>query len=78
MLQRHQLRAYDALHLVYAPAIREAITCQQLSGPVFMAADDALLAVAAAKGSTVDNPLQYPRENRERLESLRIDASILG
>src|SRR5215813_11140453 len=43
LLQRHPLRAYDALHLACALAIREAITRQQLSVPAFVAADDALL-----------------------------------
>jgi len=60
LLQRHPLRAYDALHLACALAVREAITRQQLSVPVFVAADDALLAAAAAEGFPVDNPLQHP------------------
>jgi uncharacterized protein len=60
LLHRHPLRAYDALHLVCALAVREAITRQQLSEPVFVAADDALLAAAAAEGFPVDNPLQHP------------------
>jgi predicted nucleic acid-binding protein len=60
LLQRHPLRAYDALHLACALAVREAIDHQQLSIPVFAAADDALLAAAAAEGFSVDNPLQHP------------------
>ena len=60
LLQRHPLRAYDALHLACALAVREAITRQQLSGPVFVAADEALLAAATAEGFPVDNPLQHP------------------
>jgi predicted nucleic acid-binding protein len=59
LLHRHPLRAYDALHLACALAVREAITRQQLSGPVFVAADDALLAAAVAEGFPVDNPLQH-------------------
>jgi uncharacterized protein len=59
LLQRHPLRAYDALHLACALAVREAITRQQLSVPVFVAADDTLLAAAAAEGFPVDNPLQH-------------------
>jgi uncharacterized protein len=77
-LHRHPLRAYEALHLACALAVREAITRQQLSGLVFVAADDALLAAAAAEGFPVDNPLQHPRENRERLESLRLDPPVRG
>jgi uncharacterized protein len=60
LLHRHPLRAYDALHLACALAVREAITREQLSGPVFVAADDALLAAAAAEGFPVDNLLQHP------------------
>jgi uncharacterized protein len=60
LLHKHPLRAYDALHLACALAVREAITRQQLSEPVFAAADDALLAAAAAEGFPVDNPLQHP------------------
>jgi predicted nucleic acid-binding protein len=59
LLHRHPLRAYDALHLACALAVREAIMRQQLSVPVFVAADDALLAAAAAEGFPVDNPLQH-------------------
>jgi len=60
LLQRHPLRAYDALHLACALAVREAITRQQLSVPIFVAADDALLVAAAAEGFPIDNPLQHP------------------
>jgi uncharacterized protein len=60
LLQKHPLRAYDALHLGCALSVREAIERQQLSVPVFVAADDALLAAAAAEGFPVDNPLQHP------------------
>jgi uncharacterized protein len=60
LLQKHALRAYDALHVAWAMAVREAIERQQLSVPVFVAADDALLTVAAAEGFPVDNPLQHP------------------
>jgi uncharacterized protein len=60
LLHEHPLRAYDALHLACALAVREAIERQQLSIPVFVAADDALLAAAAAERFPVDNPLQHP------------------
>jgi uncharacterized protein len=59
LLQRHPLRAYDALHLACAQAVREVIEQLQLSVPVFIAADDTLLAAAAAEGFPVDNPLQH-------------------
>lgn len=60
MLQRHLLRADDALHLACTLAVREAIERQQLSVLVFVAADNALLAAAVAEGFPVDNPLQHP------------------
>lgn len=60
LLQRHPLRAYDALHLACALAIREAIAQQQLSAPMFVAADDTLLVAAVAEGFPVANPLQHP------------------
>jgi predicted nucleic acid-binding protein len=60
LLQRHPLRAYDALHLACALAVREAIEHQQLSVPVFVAADDTPLVAAAAEGFPADNPLQHP------------------
>src|SRR5919108_1041696 len=47
LLHRHPLRAYDALHLACALAVREAIAQQQLAGLVFVGADAALLAAAA-------------------------------
>ncbi len=59
VLQRHPLRAYDSLHLACAQAVREILAGQELSVPVFVAADDALLAAAAAEGFAVDNPLHY-------------------
>jgi predicted nucleic acid-binding protein len=60
LLQRHPLRAYDALHLACALAVREAIAQQELSVPVFVAADDTLLTAAAAEGFPADNPLLHP------------------
>jgi len=60
LLHRHPLRAHKARHLACALAVREAIEQQQLSIPVFVAADDALLAAAAAAGFPVDTPLQHP------------------
>ena len=60
LLQKHPLRAYDALHLACALAVRQVIEQQQLSAPVFIAADDTLLTAAVAEGFPVDNPLQHP------------------
>jgi len=59
VLQTHPLRAYDALHLACAQAVREVLENQELPGPIFVASDDTLLAAAAAEGFVVDNPLQH-------------------
>jgi predicted nucleic acid-binding protein len=60
LLHRHPLRAYDALHVACALAVREAIAPRQLAELVFVAADAALLTTAATEGSPVANPLQHP------------------
>ena len=59
LLHRHPLRAYDALHLACALAVREALAPPQLTGLVFVAADATLLTAAAAEGFPIDNPLQH-------------------
>jgi uncharacterized protein len=60
LVQAHPLRAYDALHLACALAVREALQPYGLPAPVFVTADDALLAAARAEGFPVANPLQHP------------------
>ena len=59
-VQAHPLRAYDALHLACAFAVRDTLQQYGLPVPVFVTADDALLAAARAEGFPVDNPLQHP------------------
>jgi predicted nucleic acid-binding protein len=60
LVQAHPLRAYDALHLACAVAVREALQPYGLPAPVFVTADAALLTAARAEGFPVDNPLQHP------------------
>jgi hypothetical protein len=60
LVQAHPLRAYDALHLACAFAVREALRPYGLPAPLFVTADDALLAAARAEGFAVENPLQHP------------------
>ncbi|MBI3328299.1 MAG: type II toxin-antitoxin system VapC family toxin [Nitrospinae bacterium] len=60
LLQHHPLRAYDALQLACAVGVRGRIQQNGLPAPIFVAADDILLAAATAEGFTVDNPLLYP------------------
>jgi hypothetical protein len=59
LLQRYPLRAYDALQLACALAVREAIAPPSLAELVFVAVDTPFLA-AAAEGLPIDNPLQHP------------------
>ena len=58
-LQKHPLRAYDALQLACAQLVREALEAQGLSLPTFVASDDTLLTAAEAEGFGVDNPLRH-------------------
>jgi predicted nucleic acid-binding protein len=60
LVQAHPLRAYDALHLACAITVQRILQQQGLPTPLFVAADDALLAAATAEGFAVENPLQYP------------------
>jgi predicted nucleic acid-binding protein len=60
VLQRHPLRASDAIHLACALTIRRITQEQGLPPPSFVVADTALLAAASAEGFVVDNPLQHP------------------
>jgi predicted nucleic acid-binding protein len=60
LIQAYPLRAYDALHLACAIAVRDALQLYGLPTPLFATADDALLAAARAEGFPVDNPLQHP------------------
>jgi predicted nucleic acid-binding protein len=59
-LEVHPLRAYDAVHLACALTVRRLMQQRGLPPPLFVAADDALLAAATAEGFTVDNPLLHP------------------
>ena len=60
LVQAHSLRAYDALHLACALAVRDALQPYGLPAPVFVTVDDALLAAARAEGLPIANPLQHP------------------
>ena len=60
VLERYPLRAYDAVQLACALTVQRLLSQQGMPPPVFVAADDALLAAASAEGFPVDNPLQHP------------------
>lgn len=60
VLERHPLRAYDAVQLACALTVQHLMHQRGMPPPLFVAADDALLAAASAEGFPVDNPLQHP------------------
>ena len=60
MLERHPLRAYDAIHLATALTVNRRLLASGAAGLVFLCADDRLLQAAAAEGLAVDNPNDHP------------------
>jgi len=60
LLERHPLRAYDAVQLACVLTVRHGIHRRRMPPPLFVAADAMLLAAARAKGFLVDHPLQHP------------------
>jgi hypothetical protein len=56
LLERHALRAYDAIHLASALVMDRRWMEAGLVAPIFLAADDRLLRAAQAEGLAVDNP----------------------
>lgn len=60
LLDRHPLRAYDAVQLASALMINSALIAADLSGLIFLAADDRLLNTAQLEGLICDNPNLHP------------------
>jgi len=60
LLDRHPLRAYDAVQLASALIISQALTEANLPTPIFLSADDDLLTTARAEGMLTDNPNLHP------------------
>lgn len=59
LCRSHRLRAYDAVQLACALAIRVAAIANQAPEPIFVCADLGLLAVATNEGLGVENPNNY-------------------
>jgi predicted nucleic acid-binding protein len=59
LLERHPLRAYDAVQLASALRIGRVLETADLMLPIFLSADDRLLTAAQAEGLPVDNPNQH-------------------
>jgi len=60
LLDRHPLRAYDAVQMASALQIQPAFADSTLTSLTFVAADDRLLAAAQAEGLQIDNPNGHP------------------
>jgi uncharacterized protein len=56
----HRLRAYDAVQLAAALALRDDAQSARAPLPIFVSADSDLLTFAAAEGLSVENPNKYP------------------
>lgn len=59
MLETYALRAYDAVQLSSALAVRERLRAHGGPDLIFLSADTRLLAAAQAEGFAVDNPNNY-------------------
>jgi predicted nucleic acid-binding protein len=60
LLERHRLRAYDAVHLGAALVANRQLLTAGLSPLTFVSADDRLNDAASTEGLTVDNPNEHP------------------
>ncbi len=60
LLERHVLRAYDAVQLASALVSSHRLAAAGLSPLIFVAADQRLLATAVAEGLTTDDPNGHP------------------
>ncbi|RLC86009.1 MAG: hypothetical protein DRI37_07445 [Chloroflexi bacterium] len=56
LLEKHPLRAYDAIHLAAAVVANQQLLAHGFAPLIFLSADDRLNAAAAAEGLAVDNP----------------------
>ncbi|MDQ2996858.1 MAG: type II toxin-antitoxin system VapC family toxin [Chloroflexota bacterium] len=59
LLERHPLRAYDAIQLASALVANRVIISANLAALVFLSADDRLNSIATVEGLLVDNPNIY-------------------
>jgi predicted nucleic acid-binding protein len=60
LLERHPLRAYDAIHLATALDAQQFLLSHSDLSVTFLSADDRLNRAAAAEGLAVDNPNLHP------------------
>jgi predicted nucleic acid-binding protein len=60
VLERHPLRAYDAVQLAAALSVNDALLIAGLPALIFLSADVRLLSAAQAEGLAVDDPNAHP------------------
>lgn len=60
LAEKHGLRGYDAVQLASALQVQAERRAFGLPGPIFVCADHALNAAAAAEGLAVDDPNAHP------------------
>jgi uncharacterized protein len=60
LCRSHRLRAYDAVQLACALALRQYTLTNQAPEPIFVCADVGLLDIAGIEGLRVENPNTYP------------------
>lgn len=56
---RHPLRAYDAVHLATALAVTSRLLRHGLPAPIFISADENLVAAARAEGLIAEDPKEH-------------------
>lgn len=59
LIQRHPLRAYDAVQLATALILNSALIADQLPPLTFVSADNVLCKAARAEGLPAENPNEY-------------------
>ncbi len=59
LIQRHPLRAYDAVQLATALILNNALIADQLPPLTFVSADNVLCRAARAEGLPAENPNEY-------------------
>jgi predicted nucleic acid-binding protein len=60
LLQRHPLRAYDAVQLASATIVNQSLSAHGLPPLIFVTADDRLIAAARSEAVTAQNPNLHP------------------
>ena len=60
LLQRHPVRAYDAVQLASASIVNQSLIAHGLPPLIFVTADDRLIAATRGEAVTAENPNLHP------------------